>query len=39
VSAVAEPHPSNDEFTGEWHVYEPHKVGLPPLVPYFRALW
>src|SRR5262245_35097491 len=26
-----------DDF-GEWHVYEPHKVGLPPLRPYFRAL-
>ena len=23
----------------EYHVYEPHKVGLPPLVPYFRELW
>jgi ABC-type polysaccharide/polyol phosphate export permease len=20
-------------------IYEPHKVGLPPLVPYFNALW
>jgi teichoic acid transport system permease protein len=39
VSAITEPHPSNDEFTGEWHVYEPHKVGLPPLGSYFRALW
>jgi teichoic acid transport system permease protein len=26
-----------DEY-GEWHVYEPHKIGLPPLGPYFRAL-
>jgi len=21
------------------HVYEPHRVGLPPLVPYVRELW
>ena len=26
-------------FGGAQHVYEPHKVGLPPLVPYFRELW
>jgi len=28
-----------DEYLGEHHVYEPHKAGLPPLVPYFRELW
>jgi ABC-type polysaccharide/polyol phosphate export permease len=28
-----------DEFTSEHHVYEPHKVGLPPLRPYLRAMW
>jgi teichoic acid transport system permease protein len=28
-----------DEFTSERHVYEPHKIGLPPLVPYVRELW
>jgi ABC-type polysaccharide/polyol phosphate export permease len=28
-----------DEFTAERHVYEPHPIGLPPLRPYFRALW
>jgi teichoic acid transport system permease protein len=39
VSAVAQPSPSRDEFTGEWHVYEPHRVGVPPLGPYFNALW
>lgn len=27
------------EFASELHVYEPHRVGLPPLVPYFRELW
>ena len=39
MSAIAEPRRSEDEFSGEWHVYEPYKAGLPPLVPYFRALW
>jgi teichoic acid transport system permease protein len=28
-----------DEFTSATHVYEPHKVGLPPLGPYVRELW
>jgi teichoic acid transport system permease protein len=28
-----------DEFTSERHVYEPHKIGLPPLGPYLRELW
>ena len=28
-----------DEFSGDHHVYQPHKVGLPPLGPYFRTLW
>jgi teichoic acid transport system permease protein len=28
-----------DEFTSQRHVYEPHPIGLPPLGPYFRALW
>ena len=28
-----------DDFTAEHHVYEPHKVGLPPLRPYLRAMW
>jgi teichoic acid transport system permease protein len=39
LSAAVNPQRSEDEFNGEWHVYEPHKVGLPPLGPYFRALW
>jgi ABC-type polysaccharide/polyol phosphate export permease len=26
-------------FLTEFQVYEPHKVGLPPLVPYFTELW
>jgi teichoic acid transport system permease protein len=39
MSSVAEPRAQTDDFTAEWHVYEPHKVGLPPLRSYFRALW
>jgi teichoic acid transport system permease protein len=29
----------DSEFTSEHHVYEPHRVGLPKLGPYFRELW
>jgi teichoic acid transport system permease protein len=28
-----------DEFTAVTHVYEPHRVGLPPLGSYLRELW
>ena len=28
-----------DEFNSERHVYEPHKIGLPPVGPYLRELW
>src|SRR5689334_5512979 len=28
-----------NEFNPETHVYEPHVVGLPPLVPYLREVW
>ena len=38
MSAVAQTRPG-DEFSGDHHVYEPYKVGLPPLGPYFRTLW
>jgi ABC-type polysaccharide/polyol phosphate export permease len=31
--------PTDDEFTTEHHVYEPHRVGLPRLGPYVRELW
>jgi len=31
--------PREDEFTSERHVYEPHKIGLPPVAPYLRELW
>ena len=27
------------EFEPVYHNYGPHRVGLPPLVPYFRELW
>lgn len=30
---------AEDEYLGEHHVYEPHRAGLPPIVPYFRELW
>lgn len=38
MNAIARPR-AGEDFTGEYNVYEPHKVGLPPLGPYFRALW
>jgi teichoic acid transport system permease protein len=28
-----------NEFTAERHVYEPHKVGLPPIGTYLREVW
>ncbi|MDQ3849628.1 MAG: ABC transporter permease [Actinomycetota bacterium] len=40
AAAVPPPLPRReDEFTSERHVYEPHRVGLPPLRPYLRTLW
>jgi teichoic acid transport system permease protein len=30
--------PASD-FDAQRHVYEPHRVGLPPLRPYIRELW
>ena len=39
---VTEPtskHEREDEFTSERHVYEPHRVGLPPIGSYVRELW
>jgi ABC-type polysaccharide/polyol phosphate export permease len=32
-------HRREDEFTSERHVYEPHRVGLPPIRSYVRELW
>jgi teichoic acid transport system permease protein len=37
ASVVARPR--EDEFNSQHHVYEPHKVGLPPLGPYIREVW
>jgi ABC-type polysaccharide/polyol phosphate export permease len=34
-----ERHERTDEFTAVRHVYEPHRVGLPPLGSYGRELW
>lgn len=28
-----------DQYLGEHHVYEPHRIGLPQLGPYVRELW
>jgi teichoic acid transport system permease protein len=38
TTAAHPPHREND-FAEEHHVYEPHLVGLPPLVPYIREAW
>jgi len=32
-------HRREDEWTGERHVHEPHRVGLPPMGSYVRELW
>src|SRR4051794_5786432 len=32
-------HDREVEWEGEQHVYEPHRIGLPPLGPYIRELW
>jgi teichoic acid transport system permease protein len=39
MTAVAERPARDQDPTAEYHVYEPHKAGLPPLGPYFRELW
>jgi teichoic acid transport system permease protein len=40
VSAVAErQRAAADDYTSERHVYEPLRIGIPPLRPYIRALW
>jgi teichoic acid transport system permease protein len=36
---AAPPPGRESDFTAQRHVYEPHKVGLPPLGPYVRELW
>jgi ABC-type polysaccharide/polyol phosphate export permease len=32
-------HEQQAEWAQEQHVYEPHRVGLPPIGPYVRELW
>jgi teichoic acid transport system permease protein len=39
MSTTADAPERENEFTTRRHVYEPHKVGLPPLVPYVQELW
>jgi teichoic acid transport system permease protein len=29
----------DDGFSSERHVYRPHRAGLPPILPYVRAVW
>jgi ABC-type polysaccharide/polyol phosphate export permease len=30
---------ADDVFTPELHVYEPHRIGLPPIGPYLQGVW
>lgn len=39
TTEATHPHRLEDEFTSEHHVYEPHRVGLPPIGSYVRELW
>jgi ABC-type polysaccharide/polyol phosphate export permease len=39
TTATTQPHHRENDFAEEHHVYEPHFVGLPPLVPYIREAW
>jgi ABC-type polysaccharide/polyol phosphate export permease len=40
TTAAQEPHHHREnDFAEVHHVYEPHLVGLPPLVPYVREAW
>jgi len=40
MSTTADAAPEREnEFTARRHVYEPHRVGLPPLIPYVQELW
>jgi teichoic acid transport system permease protein len=31
--------PHEDDFTARRQVFEPHRAGLPPIIPYVRELW
>jgi len=39
TAATHQPHHRENDFAEEHHVYEPHLVGLPPLLPYIREAW
>jgi len=39
VTTAAQPHHRENDFAEVHHIYEPHLVGLPPLLPYLREAW
>jgi teichoic acid transport system permease protein len=39
VTIATPPHHRENDFAEQHHVYEPHLVGLPPLLPYIREAW
>jgi teichoic acid transport system permease protein len=39
TTAAHQPHHRENDFAEVHHVYEPHLVGLPPLLPYLREAW
>jgi teichoic acid transport system permease protein len=39
TTGLSSPPKRESDFTAQRHVYEPHRVGLPPLGPYVRELW
>jgi teichoic acid transport system permease protein len=39
TTATTQPHHRENDFAEEHHVYEPHLVGLPPLLPYIKEAW
>ena len=39
MTTAAQPHHRENDFAEVHHIYEPHLVGLPPLLPYLREAW
>jgi teichoic acid transport system permease protein len=39
TTATTPPHHRENDFAEEHHVYEPHLVGLPPMLPYVKEAW
>jgi teichoic acid transport system permease protein len=39
VTTATPTHQRENDFAEQHHVYEPHLVGLPPLLPYIREGW